>query len=69
MKCHLGAVRAGSSKGAEPKEPDFPSLHYITLHYITLHYITLHYIIVIEQTLLSRATHIEVHKQNQGQVR
>ena len=32
-------------------------------------YITLHYIIVIWQTLLSRATYIEVHKQNQGQVR
>ena len=33
------------------------------------HYITLHYIIVIWQTLLSRATYIEVYKQNQGQVR
>ena len=29
----------------------------------------LHYIIVIWQTLLSRATYIEVYKQNQGQVR
>ena len=32
-------------------------------------HITLHYIIVIWQTLLSRATYIEVYKQNQGQVR
>ena len=30
---------------------------------------SLHYIIGISQTLLSRATYIEVHKQNQGQVR
>ena len=35
---------------------------------LSLHYI-LHYIIVIWQTLLSRATYIEVYKQNQGQVR
>ena len=34
-----------------------------------LRHITLHYIIVIWQTLLSRATYIEVYKQNQGQVR
>lgn len=27
MKSHLGAVRAGSPQGAEPKEPDLPSLN------------------------------------------
>ena len=38
------------------------------MHLMQLAY-TLHYIIVIWQTLLSRATYIEVYKQNQGQVR
>ena len=35
---------------------------------LQLHYITLYYIIVIWQTLLSRATYIEVYKQNRTEV-